>query len=392
MKYEARLIFTGDIMCSEALTEVCRTHSGFDYSPALKSAGSLLSKGDYCVGNLETPVAGESFTYTSTMYCFNSPVEFAEEVKRTGIHLVSMANNHCMDRNASGLFATLDSLDSIGLPHIGTYRSKAERDTPFIAEVKGIKVGFLSYTYGTNAFAHNLFLEEGHRFAVNLFQPEETLPGSIHLLNTIEEIGMRTEELYGRENDIYADFVAHLRSGLLCDIRNLRKCGADFVILLMHSGGQYNPEPDPFTRNLVDFVCREEPVDAIIGHHPHVPHVCEMKGKCPVAYSLGNFIYTPGSWPGSTANYGEYSVVPSLTLRKDSGGTELVKMTFSITKSINLESGHSEVVPLCDLVSRTESESQRAKLIEDNRFVVNKFRNTPDAEVEFASEYEFQLS
>ena len=58
-----------------------------------------------------------------------------------------------MDDHQSGLIRTLDVLDRDGLDHVGTYRTQAERDKNsgiLMKEINGVRIAFLSYTYGTN--------------------------------------------------------------------------------------------------------------------------------------------------------------------------------------------------------------------------------------------------
>ena len=65
----------------------------------------------------------------------------------------------------------MKNLDCYHIKHIGTYSNKKRE--PFIEEINGIKVGFLSYTYGTNAFANQNYLKRNERYMVNLFQAQE---------------------------------------------------------------------------------------------------------------------------------------------------------------------------------------------------------------------------
>lgn len=67
-----------------------------------------------------------------------------------------------------GIYRTLDILDQAGLAHVGTYRSQEERDQTsgiYVADVGGISVALLSYTYGLNGFR----LDSDKMYAVNLF-------------------------------------------------------------------------------------------------------------------------------------------------------------------------------------------------------------------------------
>jgi poly-gamma-glutamate synthesis protein (capsule biosynthesis protein) len=80
---------------------------------------------------------------------FNCPDELAAALKETGFHVLTTANNHCMDRGFAGLVRTLDVLDSCGLSHTGTYRTEAEAAEDLIVPVKGLRVGIAASTYAT---------------------------------------------------------------------------------------------------------------------------------------------------------------------------------------------------------------------------------------------------
>ena len=386
-----KLSFAGDIMCIGKQLEACTVGRVHDFTSLFADTKELFSSSDYVVGNFETPVAGESSGYTSERYRFNNPEAFAEAVRDAGFDLVSTANNHCMDRNAAGLFATLDTLDRINIDHIGTYRSREERDGCFMREINGVKVGFLAYTYGTNAFAHHMYLEDGQLFAVNLFQPQECRPGSIHLLDPMDRIAQQVEELHRPDNPVFQKEILPYHDQLRRDLRILRENGAEFIVLIMHSGGQYNQIPDPYTLKLVDMILEMGGVDAIIGHHPHIILPCMMRKNIPVAYSIGNFIGMPNTAPDWAADYVDYSVVAHLHLRMNRPGSMLEKLTFSITKSVLRPNGVATVVPLCDLIRETSDPVLKSKLLEDNCRMVNLFRGSSGSEVPFCEEYEFHL-
>ncbi len=382
------LTFTGDIMCQIPQTAACTTAHGYDYSPVFRHVRALLSGGDYLVGNLETPIAGKQAGLSSAMYAFNTPIEFAEELRRVGFDLVSTANNHCMDRGIEGLYATLDSLDKVGLAHVGTARTPKERETPFIREIGGIRVGFVAYTYGTNAFAHHTFLQPGEEHAVNLFMPEETLEGSIHLLDE-DTIPALTQAYYGQKSEVFDRCIApHLRQ-MAGDVTRLRENGAQFIVFIMHSGGQYNPLPEAYTLELARRI-RETGVDLIVGHHPHVIHPMPVEDGCPTAYSLGNFSYTPNFSPVGAGKRAEYSVVLRVDLEKQSEDkAAIAAMRFALCKSVFNRNGSTCVMTIPQLLAEAADEQERAALLRDNQFFVNKFRCTPeDTPVEVQDWYE----
>ena len=165
-----KITFTGDILCQQDMTE----NSNKNYIPMLAKTNSLFGNSDYLVGNLETPIAGEKLGFTNERYCFNTPDEFLDMLKAAGFNLLSLANNHCMDRGEEGMLNTLATCRKYGFDTVGVHACPEDREKIFVKELDGIKVAFINYTYGTNAFAHHRFIKDGNGYLVNLFQPEET--------------------------------------------------------------------------------------------------------------------------------------------------------------------------------------------------------------------------
>ena len=287
-----KLSFTGDIMCSMEQNQACKTTEGYDYSSVFEKASAVLSNCDYLVGNLETPLAGADMGYTNEQYSFNTPLQFAKELRSLGFNLLSTANNHCLDREIQGLFNTIDVLDDLKISHLGTYKDTKSRDKCFVREINGIKIAFIAYTYGTNAFYNHVFLTKDQQYAVNLTQPQETLDGAVHLLDGFDEIQKNVDCLYNDKNIIYQTKIKGYLDKIEEDVENCRLQGAEFIVFIMHSGGQYNETPDPYTLMLAEHI-RKIKVDIIVGHHPHVIHECRVIDGCPVVYSLGNFTCTP---------------------------------------------------------------------------------------------------
>lgn len=199
--------------------------------------------------NLEVPLGGGK-NY-SGYPCFSAPDSYAIALKDAGFDLFLTANNHCLDRLDRGLRRTLTALDSIGVDHIGTYYDSAQRDSivPFVKDIKGFKIGFLNYTYGTNGI----------------------MPKSGAEVSLIEK-----------------DKIAE-------EIVRTRNAGAELVVVCMHWGEEYVLTENAEQRQLAEFLI-DQGVDMIIGGHPHVIQPMKIvedakTGKrVPVIYSLGNFI------------------------------------------------------------------------------------------------------
>ena len=354
----AKISFTGDFLCYPSITR--------DYGPtydAIFSHAGKLKDCDYLVGNLESPIAGAEMLYTHERYCFNTPEGYAEALKRAGFDLITLANNHCMDRWEEGILRTLANLRGMGFDTLGMYATQEERDTIFIKEFDGIKIAFINYTYGTNAFAHFRFLE--HPYMINLFQPEETKKGSIHLLDSNEEIAAHVARIYGEQGEEYECVHPYLEQ-LKSDIQRAKE-EADYVIMIMHSGGQYNIEVDPYTKHLASLI-RSYGADIIVGHHPHIIQPCEYNGDHLTIYSIGNFIDSIKIIGEQEIN-SRYNVVLHLTFEKVDGKVQ-VKKQFSLYKVME----HDDLLYTADTYDLYQ-ENPDEELKKDILFFVNRFVN-----------------
>ena len=185
---------------------------------------------------------------------FNSPEELAYGLADMGIDVLSTAGNHCLDKGFSGLSNTLNVLDSAKISHTGTARTEEERDTILFKDVNGIKVAFISYTYGTNGIP----IPDGKDFCVNLID----------------------------------------RDLIKKDIESAKSQNADVIIACMHWGIEYQTTQNAEQEELANFLFQNG-VDIILGNHPHVLQPMEKKTitledgtvkDCFVIYAFGNFI------------------------------------------------------------------------------------------------------
>ena len=144
------LLFVGDLMQHSGQIEAARTaDGGYDYRECFSLVKDLIAGADIAVGNLEVTLGGKPYTGYPT---FSAPDEYLHALADAGFDVLLTANNHSLDRGRRGLERTLMMLDSLGLHHTGTYRDDSERRrrTPLVVDVKGFRIAFLNYTYGTN--------------------------------------------------------------------------------------------------------------------------------------------------------------------------------------------------------------------------------------------------
>ena len=146
-----KLTFLGDIMAESPVLKAAKRPGGkYDFKGVFAPSKDLLSKSDYIIGNLETPLAGKEAKYSECHACFNAPDEYVDAIKDAGINLLSTVNNHTFDRGYAGMERTIRVLDEKGMPHTGSFLPGTERPEAYYFEKDGTKFAVIAYTYGTN--------------------------------------------------------------------------------------------------------------------------------------------------------------------------------------------------------------------------------------------------
>jgi poly-gamma-glutamate synthesis protein (capsule biosynthesis protein) len=150
-----------------------------------------------------------------------------------------------------GIINTIYRLDSIGIPHTGTFLNSAGRDSlsPLMINRNRTSIALLNYTYGTNGIK----------------VPEPVI------------VNMLDKEL------------------ITNDIQIAKNKNADIIILFLHWGTEYDTVPENSQTDLAEYFFSIG-VDLVIGSHPHVlqkmvwsKNVAGRKDGM-VVYSLGNFV------------------------------------------------------------------------------------------------------
>ncbi|MEH7237354.1 CapA family protein [Bacillus sp. JJ1562] len=238
----------GDILIHSIVYNDANTGNGYDFKPMIANVKDLLENADLTIANQETIVGGTEIGL-STYPSFNSPYEVADAFKDAGVDIVSIANNHTLDRGEKAIISATNYLNKIGMEYTGGYQSPEDKSKIRVLNRNGISIAFLSYTYGTNGIPVPI----GKDYLVNLIDMELI------------------------KNDIKA-----------------AKEVADVVSVSMHWGNEYQLYPNDHQQQLAQQLA-DEGVDLIIGHHPHVLQPMDwLTGKNGnqtfVVYSLGNFL------------------------------------------------------------------------------------------------------
>ena len=391
-----KITVLGDIMCEPPFLQAAKTR-GCDFLTALKPLRGLLSEADYVIGNMETPVAGEEMVYTEWLASFNAPDSFPEAIKALGVDLVSTANNHAVDRGMEGMRKTLDKLDELGLSHTGTRRNENE-DRAFYFTLGKTRIAVIASTYGVNETVNKVKLTDDDRKLLNLHTA--SLPGRKQPSNSpstpeLKAVRAYMEEKLGRElswtegvelknamgiPNPYADdkFDPFLYDeGLKWMEETVREAGkkADLILVLPHSGGQFNPAPGLGSRYLMKRILNMG-ADAIFMAHSHTTQSADVLNGVPCFYSLGNVtMYRDTIW-STNDSLPDFGLAAHIYVRDG----VIVKTTFSVIRICITEDHYLSVVPADELYDSLRTAKEKRDLAEKTAAVVSRVTGLPKAE------------
>lgn len=217
------------------------------YDP-FREVAPVFAEADLIFVNLESQLSdqdGETQS-PSNRLIFTGPPEGAAALARAGVDVVSLANNHAWDYGRQAFLETMENLERAGVAYSGVSRESGKQYQPTILRHEGWSVALFSVTHIWNQ-------------------------GPIN-----EHAGVH--------------HVAWARYDLLSKHLKAARKEHDVVLVSYHGGAEYVDVPMLWTKEFVRAVMLAG-VDAVIGHHPHIPQGIEWFGDRPVLYSLGNFVF-----------------------------------------------------------------------------------------------------
>ena len=248
-KKEITITCWGDYM--NHITQIRQAKAtNYDFTDSFAVIKDIVGKSDLSIVNLETTIANNPSDMSGYPE-FATHENVIKAFKDTGFDVVSTANNHSYDRRLKGIDRTIDAIEKYGLKRTGTFKEN-ESTNPLIVDVKGIKVGFFSYSQMLNGY-EKLMLNSGRDTAVNLIDMDK----------------------------------------IKKDVDYLKKNHTDVIMCYMHWGEEYSDYPNSYQKNTFKKLA-DMGVDLVIGSHPHTiqkSDVIENNGKKSYCvYSLGNLV------------------------------------------------------------------------------------------------------
>ncbi len=273
------LVAVGDVSLAREVVDRMEAE-GAAY-PFVLVRGTL--EADITFANLEGALSDRGTPWPKA-YNFRTPPRLANGLNWAGFNVLTLANNHSLDYGADGLVDTLQTLDELGIKHVGAGVDFASAHAAAIIDVGGVRVAFLGY----------------------VATPDESNGFSIY--DWAAGLGLAGLSI-GTPEGIAADVVAARQV-------------ADFVIVAVHAGTEYSAFPDATQVALADAALAAG-ADAYIGAHPHVLQPIELRGHQLIAWSLGNFVFDLDPVDLANLSAPRFSVILRITLTPGVGVTSV---------------------------------------------------------------------
>jgi poly-gamma-glutamate synthesis protein (capsule biosynthesis protein) len=184
------------------------------------------------------------------IFHFRGSPSYVLSLRKAGIEVVNLANNHFMDYGKKGALDTINALEIAGILYVGGGKDKEDASKYKLIKRKGITLALLGYTIaGREAPATK------NAPGINPYNEKEAV-------NKIREA----------------------------------KDSSDLVVVSIHWGYEMHTkqsrEQEKAAKTMID-----SGADLILGHHPHVLQPIEWYKKSLIFYSLGNFAFGGNFYP-----------------------------------------------------------------------------------------------
>ncbi len=244
------LLAIGDVLVHEPVYKSGIQSDGtLNYDHFFYNIQSDLDEAEIKIVNQETILAASHYGFSSYPR-FNAPEEVGEAEVNAGFNVILHATNHTMDKGEKAVYKTMEFWDNYPEKAVlGINEKEEDQNNIYIYNQNGFKVALLNYTYGTNGIP----LPSDKPYLVNLMDKERIT----------KDVKLAQEQ-------------------------------ADFVVVLLHWGTEYQYTPDNYQKEYTQLLS-DLGVDLVIGTHPHVLENIEVitnsKGhQMLVYYSLGNYV------------------------------------------------------------------------------------------------------
>jgi poly-gamma-glutamate synthesis protein (capsule biosynthesis protein) len=210
---------------------------------------SVLRKADVRIANLECVLAAGGEPAPGKTFHFRSEPTNVESLRRAGIDLVSLANNHVLDFGPDAFREMPPLLDAAGILHAGAGMDAEAARRPAVLRAAGTTIRLIAFTDN---------------------QPDweaDRNPGVYYV--PVADADRRTTELL--------------------DLVRRTKSLTGLLIVSAHWGANWGSAVPSEHRALAHALVQAG-ADVVFGHSPHVFRGVELYRNRPILYSAGDFV------------------------------------------------------------------------------------------------------
>lgn len=200
-----------------------------------------FEQADLSLANLECPLIEQATPRLKTGPVFGEASACINGIRRAGIDVLNLANNHVMDHGPAGLKNTLEVCASAGIATVGAGENLEAARRILIKEIGGIRIGLLAVAE--------------HEFSI------------------------ATRNSWGANPLDLVDFVRNV---------NRHRDHYDYLIVLFHGGDEFHV-PSPRIKDTCHFMV-EMGANAVIVQHAHGWGGCEQYQGAHIVYGQGALI------------------------------------------------------------------------------------------------------
>ena len=238
-----RLSAVGDVALGGVFADVSKE----SIRQTVDGLSPILAAGDINLLSLDCTF-GQGVSPNPEEYVVSAPADTLDLLEQLRIHVVSQANNHCLDLGESSLLQTQQMLAERDIGYVGAGLNLEEACRPLILEVEGVRIGFVAYS-STHPW-------------VGGFAANESSAG-----------------------------IAPLDPDLIKSNLDQLQEETDCVVVSVHWGKENLHYPPPecvaLGRQIIDWGAR-----IVLGYHPHMIQGYEEYRGGHICYSLGNFLFS----------------------------------------------------------------------------------------------------
>lgn len=206
----------------------------------------LFTSSDFSITNLESPLSDSESPISKWGPNLIAPTSSVKLIKKLGLNLVGLSNNHILDQGSKGLQCTIKALDGAGISHVGAGNNIGEAKKVFVSNIKNKKIAV--YVCSEHEFNTATIDTAG----ANPFDPLESLD--------------------------------HIKDG---------KNKADYLVVLFHGGLEFYRYPSPRIKKVCHKMI-DAGADLVIVQHTHCVGCHEKYNGGEIIYGQGNFLFDRG--------------------------------------------------------------------------------------------------